>query len=121
MLCIRDWRRVVIGIGVLMSRMHLQWKKSIRIKDRGRYKRDSSQADTTRYRPGRIRPGFLLPDFDKDRSVRLMARIQDFHSCDMGSIPVQITRFVGVMVTSRIVDPAPRVRFPYEPLFCDLV
>jgi hypothetical protein len=44
-----------------------------------------------------------------------MARTQDFHSCNMGSIPVQITWFVGVTVTSQIVDLMPWVQLPYEP------
>ena len=35
----------------------------------------------------------------------------------MGSNPIQITWFVGVMVTYQIVDLTPRVRFPYEPLY----
>ena len=39
--------------------------------------------------------GDAFPKMFFARSVRLMARTQDFHSCNMGSTPVQITRFVG--------------------------
>ena len=44
-------------------------------------------------------------------------RAKDFHSCNTDSSSVQITRFVGVTVTSQIVDLLPRVQLPYEPLF----
>lgn len=54
----------------------------------------------TKEKPGHDRPGFFY--LFNIWSVRLTARTQDFHSCNTGSIPVQITWFVGVTVTSRL-------------------